>query len=78
MSLYEGGIKDQIATHDAKADGVYLVQIFEKEKFIQHAIFSQFATAKAWIDSLPTKYTCMAAPFLLDKPDLDIIKEKVN
>lgn len=78
MSLYEGGIKEQIAAHDAKEDGVYLVQVFEKEKFIQHAIFSEFEKAKAWIDTLPTKYTVMCAPFLLDKPDLEIIPEKVN
>ncbi len=62
-------IEDDLAAHDDKEDGVYLVEIFEKEKFIQHAIFSVFEKAKSWMGGLPTKYTCMCAPFIVDEPD---------
>lgn len=69
-------IEDDIATHDAKEDGVYLVQVFEKEKFIKHAIFSVFEKAKAWIYELPREYTCQCAPFILDNPEAGERKEE--
>ncbi len=62
-------IEEDIETHDAKEDGVYLVQVFEREVFIKHAIFSVFEKAKAWIHELPREYTCMCAPFILDQPE---------
>ncbi len=62
-------IEEDIENHDAKEDGVYLVQVFEKDKFIKHAIFSVFEKAKIWINDLPREFTCICAPFILDEPE---------
>ena len=62
-------IEDDIAAHDEREDGVYLIQVFNKEVFIQHAIFSLFEKAQEWMRGQPNEYTCMCAPFIVDSPD---------
>ncbi len=62
-------IEDDIAIHDEKEDGIYIVDVFDKENFIQHAAFDEFQVAKDWIHTLPNKYTCVCTPFILNKPD---------
>ena len=68
-----------IEAHDALAEGVYLVNIFLKENFIQHGIFSDFTKAKGWMESFPSDHTCTCIPFVLDNPDYGITpKEQQN
>lgn len=70
---------DMMAEHDAREDGVYLVEVFLKEEFIKHGLFSQSAKAQDWMRSLPNEYTCLCAPFVLDAPDLgNVDKEKMQ
>lgn len=71
MDEYE----EMMAAHDALEDGVYLVEVFNKEQFIQHGIFSNSKKAQEWMRSLPNEYTCMCAPFILDNPDYGNVKK---
>lgn len=64
-------VEQKIAAHDALAGGVFLVAVYNKEAFVQHAIFSEFAKAKEWMHSLPSHLTCMCAPFVVDVPDVE-------
>lgn len=57
------------ATHDAHPDGVYLVEVFAGEKFVQHGIFREFEKASEWMKSLPSEYACLCAPFVLNEPE---------
>ncbi len=67
---------DMMAEHDAREGGVYLVEVFDKEKFIQHGIFSNSEKAREWIHALPNHLTCICAPFVLDHPDLGTVKKE--
>lgn len=65
---------EMMAAHDALEGGVYLVEVFHYEQFIQHGIFSNSVVARAWMNTLPNEYTCMCAPFILDHPDFGNMK----
>ncbi len=72
-------IEQDIENHDNREGGVYLVEVFHREKFIRHAVFSKFEKAKLWIHDLPKEYTSMCAPFVLDQPEYGVLdKEEMN
>lgn len=67
---------EMMAAHDALDDGVYLVEVFDKEKFIQHGIFDHSQKAREWMHSLPNEYTCLCAPFVLNAPNYGNVKKE--
>ncbi len=68
--------QEMMKEHDAREDGVYLVEVFDKDVFIQHGIFNNSALAQTWMRSLPNKYTCMCAPFIMNQPDVGSVEKK--
>lgn len=66
---------EMMAEHDALEGGVYLVEVFHLEKFIQHGIFSNSVVAREWMRSLPSEYSCLCAPFVLNHPDFGNVKK---
>ncbi len=66
---------EMMAAHDALEDGVYLVEVFDKEKFLQHGIFSDSTKAREWMHSLPSEFKCICAPFILDNPECGNVKK---
>lgn len=65
-----------VDTHDAAPGGVWLVEVFHKDAFIAHGVFSKFDLAKAWMGGQPSEYACLCAPFVVDHPDFGNVRKE--
>lgn len=58
-----------MAVHDARDDGVYLVEVWDDTGGYRHGIFTTSALARTWMETLPASWRMACAPFILDMPE---------